>query len=82
MTLDLPPSGGRGSTRLDSFNVTIRDLDADVSLSISFGCRYFWFNLLIASSTEPVVKCPYCSSAFNVLLVNAMGHDELPGKLK
>ena len=55
------------------------ELDADVSLNASFGWLYVQFNLPVASLWEPVAKHPCCSSALNVLLVNAAGH-ELPGK--
>ena len=55
------------------------ELDADVSLSISFGCRYVQFSLPVTSSSEPVAKCP---SAFDVLFVNTVRHDELTEKPK
>ena len=50
-------------------------LDADVSLSTSFGCCNIQFNLPNVSSSEPVPKYP---SAFNVLLENVARCNELP----
>ena len=55
------------------------ELDADVSLSVSFGYCYVQFNLPVASLSEPVAKHP---SALDVLLVNTARCDELPGKRK
>ena len=56
--------------------------DADVSLSVSFGCCYVWLNLLIVSSLELVAKHRCCSFTFNVLLANVARHTTLPGKPK
>ena len=54
------------------------ELDADVSMSVSFGCRYVWFNLPVASSLEPVAKRPCHSWAFDVLLANVAMGNKLP----
>ena len=58
------------------------ELNADLSLSISFGCRWIWFNLPIASSSELVAMHPCCSSAFDVLLANAARCNDFFGKPK
>ena len=47
------------------------ELDADVSLSVSLGYRYIWFNLPIASSSKPLAKHPCHSSVLDVLPANA-----------
>ena len=58
------------------------DLDAGVSLSVSFGCHYVQFNLPIAGSLAPVVKHPCHSSAFDVLLASVAMHNKLSIKPK
>ena len=58
------------------------ELDTDISLSVSFGCQYSWFNLPTAISFELVVKHPCCPSTFDVLPVNTVRQVELPGKPK
>ena len=55
------------------------NLDADISLSFSFGSSYIWFNPPISSSSEQMTKHPCFSSVFDVLLVNAAMHDVLHG---
>ena len=53
------------------------ELDGDIGLSDSFDCRYVRFNLLVASSSKPVSKCPCRSSAASdVLLANVANCDE------
>ena len=69
------------STGDSGHSVTLKgvELNPDVSLSISFGHRYVQFSLPVASSSEPVAKCP---SPFNVLLANVVRRDELPARHK
>ena len=79
-SIQLSSIGDSGHAVMLKASVKGAKLDAKVSWSVSFGLCYVWFDLPMASSSEPVAKHLCHSSAFDGLLANMARHDELRGK--